>query len=915
MQASPDSAWINPAVQPFLAAAKRKWMSLSVLIMSCATVLALLVVSLAAGFLYHEKNNVLNDSGRQLQHLSVGVANHAFVEMEALDRLMKDVSGRVAKYEFSNPDHVRQAIQSPYMRKILEDLTISLPNTQALILLDTQGEVIGHSHSYLPYGRRFAENQVLSAIPLKDLQTVIGNSLLEDGKMAFYMMRKLYDARQNFVGTVAGSIDMQYFEQLLGMSELSANRAISMWYENGVLLARKPALIDPAQSEMQQPLVEGLRAYTSPFTFTSHQSQTAYLVGPAEIGKYNLYVSVSSPVEEILGEWRRKEWWVIVLVSLLCAGIAGMAFLTLRRLQDQKSLTLANEHLKVRAERQRAAEEIAKQHARFAAALDKMSHGLIMFNGEGKMIFANIAFYQHFGLESKHVPPGTYVKDAIRAAIVYGNLQQESYEQLAGSGEKHEPTHHLGRQQYLRHFKDGRCFSVNYTPHDGGWITTYEDITEQRNTDAKIAHLAHHDGLTGLPNRLQLREQTDALLPLVDQSAFAMLYLDLDHFKDVNDTMGHPAGDKLLCQVAQRLRDITRDTDMIARLGGDEFAILVHPIESQGHLEALSKRIVHALSSPFTIEDQQVFIGTSVGIAMAPLHGTDASTLFRNADLALYKSKSEGRGRYAFFEDAMEQRVRAKKDLENELRQALVLSQFELYYQPIIHVPTKEISGFEALLRWRHPERGMMSPAEFIPIAEENGFILKMGEWALEHACHTATTWPDGLKIAVNLSPVQFKSKHLVASVKKALQRSGLAPNRLELEITETAMMHDPDATLLILKEIKALGVRIAMDDFGTGYSSLAYLQYFPFDKVKIDKAFIQDTKCTNRAIVKAVTGIAESLCIYTTAEGVETQEQLLRIQELGCQEAQGYYFSRPVPHAEVLTLLQHHQTTSKKAS
>jgi diguanylate cyclase (GGDEF)-like protein len=387
---------------------------------------------------------------------------------------------------------------------------------------------------------------------------------------------------------------------------------------------------------------------------------------------------------------------------------------------------------------------------------------------------------------------------------------------------------------------------------------------------------------------------------------FAVFCLDLDHFKDVNDALGHPLGDLLLKAAADRLRRCIRETDFVARLGGDEFAILQADACQPTDATALANRLVEEISAPYELGGHQVVVGLSIGIALAPNDGMDPDELLRNADMALYRAKADGRGLYRFFEPAMDARMQARRSLEIELRKAITNGEFELFYQPLVDVQTEQVTGFEALLRWQHPLRGMIPPSEFITVAEETGLIVPLGEWVLRQACAEAVTWPSDVKIAVNLSPNQFKSKTLLLTVVSALAAAGLSPRRLELEITESVLLQDSEATLALLLELRGLGVRISMDDFGTGYSSLSYLRKFPFDKIKIDQSFIRDMSDhdDSLAIVRAVVAMGSGLCIGTTAEGVETARQFDQLKLEGCTEVQGYLFSPPRPAAEVKELL-----------
>jgi diguanylate cyclase (GGDEF)-like protein/PAS domain S-box-containing protein len=438
------------------------------------------------------------------------------------------------------------------------------------------------------------------------------------------------------------------------------------------------------------------------------------------------------------------------------------------------------------------------------------------------------------------------------------------------------------------------------------------DVTAKRQAEARIAHMAHHDALTGLPNRVLFHERLDEALLRVrrDRDKFAVLYLDLDEFKNVNDSLGHAAGDKLLKAAADRLRTCLRGSDMVARFGGDEFAVLQMGLAGPPEAGILAERIVTLLSEPYDIDGQQVVIGTSVGIAFAPADGETSDQLLRNADMALYQAKEDGRCTYCFFQPGMGTSLRAHQTLELDLRKALGASEFEVYYQPLVTLETGFICGFEALLRWHHPLRGMMAPGDFIPLAEETGLIVPIGEWVLRQACAEAAAWPDDLKVAVNLSPVQFKKGNLPQMVFATLASAGLPAARLELEITESIFLAESKTNLATLRRLRALGVGISMDDFGTGYSGLSYLRAFPCDKIKIDRSFISELSesADCMAIIKAITNLGSNLGIPTLAEGVETETQLAWLREAGCTEMQGYLFSRPVPASEIAELLSPHR-------
>jgi diguanylate cyclase (GGDEF)-like protein len=456
---------------------------------------------------------------------------------------------------------------------------------------------------------------------------------------------------------------------------------------------------------------------------------------------------------------------------------------------------------------------------------------------------------------------------------------------------------------------DGHIVSIIHQPMvGGGWIATHEDITERRRAAQRIHHMARHDALTDLPNRSLFREHVEeALKRLARAEQTAVHCLDLDGFKSVNDTLGHHVGDTLLKEVAGRLRAAVREVDSVARLGGDEFAVVqVGAMQPEG-ATFLAQRIIEALTAPFQVDGHQVVIGTSIGIAIAPTDGDSADTLLKNGDMALYRAKKDGRGTCRFFEQEMDSRMQTRRALKLDLRRALLHSEFDLYYQPVVNLATLEVTGMEALLRWKHPERGIVTPAEFIPLAEEIGLIIPLGEWILRKACSDAVTWDHDIKVAVNISPAQFRGAKLLEAVITALAVSKLPPSRLELEVTEGVLLVDTDATLSLLHQLRALGVGIAMDDFGTGYSSLSYLRQFPFNKIKIDSSFIRGSsdEASSLAIIRAVTGLSASLGMVTTAEGVETNEQLDRVRAEGCTEVQGFLFSAARPAAEVSVLIK----------
>jgi diguanylate cyclase (GGDEF)-like protein/PAS domain S-box-containing protein len=537
------------------------------------------------------------------------------------------------------------------------------------------------------------------------------------------------------------------------------------------------------------------------------------------------------------------------------------------------------------------------------AALENMSQGLCLYDGESRLQVFNRRFLEIFQLPPERIKPGITYRDVLEISIPINNCSGKSADALMS-----EHTRFLtekSAEPHLYELSNDRVISCIYsTTADGRWVATYEDVTERLQAEAKIVHMARHDALTNLPNRVLFQDKMEQALGRGDE--LAVMFLDLDRFKSVNDSLGHPVGDLLLCAVTDRLQRAVPGADTVARLGGDEFAIVQAKVSPSAASE-LAAHIIDTLVEPFDLQGHQVVIGTSIGIAMAPTDGSEPDQLLRNADMALYRAKAAGRGGYHFFQPEMDAQMQDRRKLELDLRKALLADQFELHYQPVVDVRSGEVAGFEALLRWNHPERGMVPPDAFIPVAEEIGLIVPLGDWVLKQACREAATWPNNLSVAVNLSAVQFRNPSLALSVVSALGQSGLSASRLELEITESVLLQDDRAVRDALHQFRDLGVRICMDDFGTGYSSLSYLRSFPFDKIKIDRSFIRELgkKDDCVVIIRAVLGLGSNLDMITTAEGVETEDQLDILRAEGCMQVQGYLFSKPKPASEIPAMLR----------
>ena len=547
--------------------------------------------------------------------------------------------------------------------------------------------------------------------------------------------------------------------------------------------------------------------------------------------------------------------------------------------------------------------EMKQREASFRLLFDENPLPMFVCAVDGERILAaNDAAVAHYGHDRATLTAGTL-------ADIHDPLEHHDIADIADAPEDWQAGRTWRHRKADGSVIDVAVFARRLTyERQPAVLMAVVDITERKRAEARITFMAHHDALTELPNRLLLHERMDEMLSQLKRHGrrLAVHCIDIDNFKMVNDTLGHPVGDRLLQAVAGRLRDALRHEDLVARLGGDEFAILQTDIAEPSEVASLAARLLAVLGEPFDLDGNIVTTGASIGVAIAPGDGQEADHLLKNADMALYRAKGDGKGTFRFFEPEMDARARARRQLELDLRVALRTGTLQVHYQPLVKLATGTVTGCEALLRWHHPRRGMVPPAQFVAIAEETGLIGALGAFVLKQACADAARWPEPIKVAVNLSPLQFRSGNLLAVVSQALAESGLAPSRLEVEITETLLLDKSGLVLETLHALRALGIHISMDDFGTGYSSLSYLRSFPFDKIKIDRSFVQDMSANtdSHAIVKAIIGLGASLGITITAEGIETESDLQRLKAEGCEEGQGYLFSKARPNVEIMASL-----------
>jgi diguanylate cyclase (GGDEF)-like protein len=888
-------------------------------LLASLVVLGLLVAVITCILVLQLREQALTEAKHELRSLSLTLADQAERAFEAVDLVQTTFMEMVRADGIRTPEEFRDRMSSLEVHNELDAHGSALPQLDIIGLVDPDGKFINISHSWPAPKVNISDRPYFQALKAETGQTTIISDPIVNRvthTLAVVLAHNVISPDGRFLGISFGGVLMSYFENLYKTVTNNEDTAISLFRKDGILLARYPHINDSIGKSFAQGGITGRLAASgadSDVTLqTSRIDGLERLIAGHTLAHYPMVVSVSASVSSILAPWREQAAYLIAAAVILELVVAAVGILMLRQLRGQRMLAEAHAarrdaeaELALGHERERADRELHIQAARFGAALGKMSEVLCLFDTGDSLVVGNDRLAAILGLPESSIAPGTSIEDlrvllSGASALLPKNLDQihRRIVRLRTEGK---------RASEVQDLDDGRRLAVNFAPMDNdGWLITLEDITEQRLAEAKIAYMAHHDALTGLANRVLFHDRLDEAVARSRRGIrSSVMYLDLDHFKAVNDTLGHPVGDALLREVTQRLQQQVRDIDTVARLGGDEFAI-VQPIEQPTDSTALAKRLIEAVSAPYEFNGNRVIIGTSIGIAIIPDDGEDADLLMKSADMALYRSKAEGRGQYRFFEPEMDTVMQARRTLDLDLRNALVAGEFRIFYQPLIDIASRSISGFEALLRWVHPKRGMVSPLDFIPLAEEIGLIVPLGAWVLRQACADAATWPGNLKVAVNLSPVQFGSHVLVEDVAAALSDSGLDPGSLELEITETAMLADTDAVLVTLHQLRDLGVQIALDDFGTGYSSLSHLQRFPFSKVKIDRSFVAKLGQggNNDTIVAAVVDLCSRLGMVTTGEGVETAAQLDHLASLNCTEAQGYLFGQPRPSGEVETML-----------
>ncbi|WP_338827315.1 bifunctional diguanylate cyclase/phosphodiesterase [Bradyrhizobium sp. 27S5] len=862
------------------------------LVLSAA--LLVLAITLGTGYLALQfRERALEMSERELNNTALLLSRHFDQQLVDLQHVHDDVVNYLRAEQVETADQFEKSMSLLSAHEMLRTRLATLPHVGGLNLFNAKGWLINSSEMWpVPdisvadrrYFQEFTSGRPTSPVIVEPAMSKV------TGNWITIFARKITGRNGEIIGFASRGVEPSHFEDFVASLALNGDTVISIIHRDGTIIARYPQDASVVGRNIaDQPAFRKVISLGGNLSGRFVGASGDENVGAVKsLSHFPILILATTRTSSALADWRAQTKLQFCAAVLAVLIVIMMVFLIVRQLRRQHDA---------------AQRRLSEQSQQLDTAINTMTQGLLLFDDSARLVICNQQYIDMFGLSPDIAKPGCHLRDLI--------LHRQATGSFVGDVDAYcarfiNPDSDKVQDAVIT-IPDGRSIHLIYKRSpDGGWATTLEDVTEGRRAQARIEYLAHYDALTNLPNRTLLQRHAEGLLLGPTAREFAILYIDIDEFKRINDTLGHLIGDEFLRRVAEKLRQSVGSGDFIARLGGDEFAIVQRDIASDDDVSDLVARVYQSLRTPFDCLGHRLSSDASIGIAIAPRHGSDLFDLLKCADLAMYAAKAAGRRTYRFFDPAMEKHAHLRRALEADLRTALAEGGFELHYQPLVDLRSDEVTGCEALLRWRHPVRGMISPTEFIPLAEETGLIEGIGQWVLHTACTEAAGWPAHVRLAVNVSPVQFKSETLALKVASALAESGLDPRRLELEITEAVLIADDDAALVTLGQLRALGVHIALDDFGTGYSSLQYLQRFPFDKIKIDRSFVKEVtrNSGSASIIRAVVSIAADRNMITTAEGVETDQQRDTVQMLGCTQMQGYLFSKPVPAQDVRTLL-----------
>jgi diguanylate cyclase (GGDEF)-like protein len=835
---------------------------------------------------------------RETDRIATLLSDQTNRSVSAIDAALEDVKSRVDSLAIDAPEDFARAVYTQNLFDFLTGRLRQLPLATVITLQGSDGQLINSTRRWPRLEANFADRDYFehfSNVDDRDIFVSLPVTSRLAGTWTLYFNKRINARNGQFAGIVSIGVEITYFANIYESVGTVSGQAFLLLRKDGTLLWRYPDPIPNAGRKLQPEsrFYEMVKKGGGDFRSSGAFGNGVRLISVRPLQNYPLAVNVALLESSVLASWNRRMIAIGAgtLLVVCCAGFL------LRGWAKQLGRLIASE-----AQLARSSRELKTAMERLDAAMNNVPQGLCMFDAGMRLTVVNARYREMYGLPQSVVTPGCPLRDILGRRVALGNFSADPDQYIADLRAQLA----LGKPfSGITHLQDGRVISVQNQPAPGGgWVAMHEDITERQRAEAQIAHMARHDALTDLPNRAYFSEEMDKLLARLRDGGkpFNVFLFDLDLFKTVNDSLGHPIGDEVLKAIAGRLRGATLGGYKAARFGGDEFAILqAEEGDQRENAVVLAKRLQSTLCEPYEIEGHQIVIGISLGIALAPEHGTSQIELLKSADLALYRAKS-GRLGFQFYEPQMDSDARLQRELEIDLREAVAKNEFVLHYQTIVDVQSRRVCGVEALVRWKHPKRGLLGPDRFIPIAEELGLIIPIGEWILRQACRDAKAWPEHVRLAVNLSAVQFRSGNLLTCVTDALVESGICPTRLELEVTESVLLENSEESLAVLHQLKASGVHIVLDDFGTGYSSLSYLRMFPFDKIKIDKSFVAEfsNRADCAAIVCAVTGLGRTLQLDTTGEGVETAEQFELLRAAGCTQVQGFLFNRPMSASDL---------------
>lgn len=909
----------------------RLWLALSKpskRLIASGSVLLLLMVAAVTMMMLDMRRVTARDVQQNVGKLGIALTEQTIRSFQAIDLMLGEIGVDIADQGIETPEQFTEKLNNPTLQAFLHQRDTDLPQVDAFTIVNAHGKLVNSSRQwpipptdlsdrdYYQYFRTHNDPQSFVSQPVQNR----GN-----GEWTVYVVRRVNGPGGVFLGMTLGAIDLSYFRDFYRALAVGSNTSVSLLQSNGTVLTNFPSTASigdmvPAGS-LWYPIVASKRPGV--FIAESNLAPGARIVSVNPLADYPLVVDVSVSEWESLANWRQAALLAGIgtLCAVLCVGFLLRALTGQLRQLELSEASLAQQNTSLQTTHQRlerqasdlrlSRERQAEQSLMLETTLDHMNQGIIMVNAKHDVVVYNKRVMELLNLPAELMRDHPAFVDIVKYQHSINEFENIESGTLAGQAVVPADTVTFERTR-----PNGRILEIQSVPLDsGGMVRTYTDITERKISEEKVRYFAHHDDLTKLANRMVFQERLAHAIELADRSqrSIAVLYVDLDRFKQVNDTLGHGAGDKLLVEVAKRLRGTVRDIDTVARMGGDEFAIIQPLVENSGDAAALANRIVTLINKPFVIDGVQCSVGASAGIALYPDHAANVTDLLSNVDTALYRAKADGRGVFRMYDKYTDAHQQALFVLEQDLRMALERLQFELEYQPIVDSGTRALLSCEALLRWRHPTRGLVPPDQFIELAETTKLIVPIGQWVLETACAEAMTWPDHIGISVNLSPAQVNEPSLIADLTALLERTGLDPHRLTLEVTEGLLLEENVAVLSTMSRLRALGVHFSLDDFGTAHAGLSYLRRFPFDSLKIDKSFVQDMmeQTQARVIVAGILGISTALNLRVIAEGVETEEQLAELRAMNCQEVQGYLTGHPCPANQLRSFMMEYHTTT----